>query len=124
MKESGTTDLATVKRTDTAELRRRYDDITHLLKEGYNHKQICEHLNKLGLRIPYAQYRVIMSRLRREKNVTANPALNHKLPMILPEVVGPTHSSVVGLAPTQNPCGLEAGEKKILWDPLSEVKWK
>jgi len=59
--------IESMKRSDTAELRRRFDDITKFLADGYNHKQICEHLNSEGLAIPYSNYRAIMTRLRRER---------------------------------------------------------
>lgn len=67
MKDGTATDIGNARRSNTAELRRRFDDVTTLLNDGYNHKQICEHLNTQGLAIPYPQYRAIMTRLRREK---------------------------------------------------------
>ena len=58
--EVGSVGIDIFKRTNTAELRRRFESINLLLADGFNHKQICEHLNSEGLDIPYPQYRAIM----------------------------------------------------------------
>jgi hypothetical protein len=116
--------LETVKRTGTAELRRRFEDITRLLGEGYNHKQICEHLNGQGLAIPYPQYRAIMTRLRREKGASGNRA--SELPSSINSLAmgAPLQVSVVPLIPLEKPQEKGTHETKISWDPMSKVKWK
>lgn len=76
MNEGAVGSIGTAKRSDTAELRKRFDAITDLLADGFNHKQICEHLNTQGLAIPYPQYRAIMTRLRREKAQPCKPEPN------------------------------------------------
>lgn len=116
--------IENVKRSDTAELRRRFDAITGLLAAGYNHKQICEHLNTQGLAIPYPQYRAIISRLRREKappNVEESERIQpSRLANVVPapmlDDVSTNRHDDVGVPDTQS--------KKISWNPLSEVKWK
>lgn len=116
--------IESVKRSDTAELRRHFDAITGLLAEGYNHKQICEHLNTQGLAIPYPQYRAIMSRLRRE-NVTSNVDDSQPIQSSRPVnvVTAPASIEVSKNRPDEVSTSDTQG-KKISWDPLSEVKWK
>lgn len=122
MNQSGS--IESVKRSDTAELRRRYDVITKLLADGYNHKQICEHLNQEGLAIPYRNYRAIMTRLRREKS--KGPSDVSK-----PFKVGVAHSAPVARPPVEvaGTTSTDADEadspvKKFSWNPGSEVQWK
>lgn len=67
MKEGTAVDIATAKRSDTAELRKRFGSINALLADGYNHKQICAHLNTQGLAIPCPQYRYYDSAAARNR---------------------------------------------------------
>lgn len=124
MKQCEVTGLEAVKRTHTAELRRRYDYISNLPDEGNNHKQTCEHLNKQGRPIPYAQYRAIMTRLRREKSVSSNSALNTTRPIVSRKEATLGFSGVVPMTSTDKPKGQDAIEKKIIWNPMSKIKWK
>lgn len=124
MNEGEVGGLETVKRTGTAELRRRFDDITRFLGEGYNHKQICEHLNEQGLAIPYPQYRAIMTRLRREKGASGNRAPELPSSISSPGMDAPPQASVVPLISLGKPQEKGTHETKISWDPMSEVKWK
>lgn len=122
MSELTPLDMATVKRTNTAELRRLFASINHLLEEGYNHKQICTQLNSQGIAIPYAQYRAIMSRLRRESDAgvisttssaQASPE-TRRLPIDgIPET---------GLRNKDEGLSDPAKEKKFSWDPGSKIK--
>jgi hypothetical protein len=130
VEEGAAVGLETVKRSDTAELRKRFDEIGKLLADGYNHKQICEALNKQGLAIKYPQYRAIMTRLRREK---AGPAGEATQPAkaLAPASTGiqqaPNSSPLIPLVHSETepqPSGKQTSEKSLLWDPRSEVKWK
>ena len=124
MNEVAHTGIEQSKRTDTAELRRRFDRVNELLIDGYNHKQICEYLNSEGLGIPYPQYRAIMTRLRRERSQSMSPGKSTGLRAEItcseskPSSPAPIKHVVVS-APDQG-----AGEKKLSWNPGSEVKWK
>jgi hypothetical protein len=124
MNEGDAGSLETVRRTGTAELRRRFDDITRFLGEGYNHKQICEHLNQQGLAIPYSQYRAIMTRLRRERGVSSNRSPGSRRLASSPDVHASRPAGVVSPVPLDRPREHSTQETKILWDPMSEVKWK
>jgi hypothetical protein len=124
VKERMAAGLERIKRTDTAELRRRYDEITSLLRDGYNHKQICGYLNEQGLAIPYPQYRAIMTRLRGEKNSQADLRIfsNREVMRVMDVTPAPINTDPV--QSTEKPDGIEAQKKRILWNPMSEVKWK
>lgn len=124
MKEREATGLETIKRTDTAELRRRYAEITSLLRDGYNHKQISGYLNEQGLAIPYPQYRAIMTRLRREKKSQGDlRSFSNREVMRLKDVTqAPINTDPV--QSTEEPDGMETQKKRISWNPMSEVKWK
>ena len=124
MNEGDSGGLETVRRTGTAELRRRFDDITRFLDEGYNHKQICEHLNQQGLAIPYPQYRAIMTRLRRERGVSSNRFAGSRRSASSPDVHASRPVGVVSSVPPDRPPEQSTQDTKILWDPMSEVKWK
>lgn len=124
MNEGDSGGLETVRRTGTAELRRRFDEITRFLDEGYNHKQICEHLNQQGLAIPYPQYRAIMTRLRRERGVSSNRSAGSRRSASSPDVHASRPVGVVSSVPPDRPREQSMQDTKILWDPMSEVKWK
>lgn len=124
MKEGAAVEIATAKRSDTAELRKRFGSINALLVDGYNHKQICAHLNTQGLAIPYPQYRAIMSRLRREIEKDAK-----LMPLVAPAIQSPLtahpqRTGEVTLVDAEKENSQVQQEKKISWDPMSEVKWK
>lgn len=122
-------DMGEIKLTDTAQLRRLFGTINSLLKDGYNHKQICEYLNSTGIEIPYPQYRAIMTRLRRENNVR-----QHNEPSIYLPVERGGNVSQRGMSEeklfigTGNDGGLvdnnHAPSHGLSWDPGSKVKWK
>lgn len=124
MKEGAAFGIATAKRSDTAELRKRFGSINALLADGYNHKQICAHLNTQGLAIPYPQYRAIMSRLRREteKDAKLMPAVVHSIQSAI--TVSRQRIGEVPLVESAKENSQVEQEKKISWDPMSEVKWK
>jgi len=124
MNEGDSGGLETVRRTGTAELRRRFDEITRFFDEGYNHKQICEHLNQQGLAIPYPQYRAIMTRLRRERGVSSNRSAGSRRSASSPDVHASRPVGVVSSVPPDRPREQSTQDTKILWDPMSEVKWK
>lgn len=124
MKEKEAIGLERIKRTDTAELRRRYDEITSLLRDGYNHKQICEYLNEQGLAVPYPQYRAIMTRLRREKNSQGDLRSFSNREVMRVVDVTPAPINTDPAQSTEKPDGMEARKNRILWNPMSEVKWK
>ena len=116
--------MTNIKRTNTAELRRLFTSINLLLDEGYNHKQICAQLNSKGITIPYAQYRAIMTRLRRESE--AAKILNTTMLQVTPEkkiqesLTIPKARSLKTVEDSN-----EIGkEKKFTWNPGSEIeKW-
>lgn len=121
MSQSGS--IESVKRSDTAELRIRFDAITKFLAEGYNHKQICEHLNKEGLAIPYRNYRAIMTRLRRERSNKAGVA--QPLKVDVPISAPASRPQLDAAGPTSTDADeLDAPVKKFSWNPGSEVQWK
>jgi len=116
--------IESLKRSDTAELRRRFDVITKLLADGYNHKQICEHLNREGLAIPYRNYRAIMTRLRRERSKAPSDIGQ---PLKVDVTVGapvsrPDHKDAATTSPDADE--LDAPVKKFSWNPGSDVQWK
>lgn len=113
--------MANIKRTNTAELRRLFANINHLLEEGYNHKQICTQLNSQGMAIPYAQYRAIMSRLRRESaaGLISCTSSNHALPGVRQPSVQDIPE--VGLMNRGEDASDPAKEKKFSWDPGSKI---
>lgn len=124
MNEGAVGSIGTAKRSDTAELRKRFDAITDLLADGFNHKQICEHLNTQGLAIPYPQYRAIMTRLRREK---AQPGKTGTQPTELVSPLTVTVRPALSQAPPKNasePVPQHQQDRKISWDPMSEANWK
>lgn len=124
--------IETTKRSNTAELRKLFDVITGFLADGYNHKQICEHLNTQGLAIPYPQYRAIMTRLRRERSQSDKERAPPNRPVIPAQAtrqVGPLRVTVMPASQVPPDNTSESGQqhaqdKKISWDPMSEVKWK
>ena len=124
MKEGAAVGIATAKRSDTAELRKRFGSINALLADGYNHKQICAHLNTQGLAIPYPQYRAIMTRLRREteKDAKLMPLANHSIQSAM--TAPRQRNGEVPLVESAKENGQVQQDKKISWDPMSEVKWK
>lgn len=122
-------DIGKMEISDTAKLRRIYGTLNSLLKDGYNHKKICEHLYSRGIEIPYPQYRAIMSRLRKENKVNKG-----KLSQVYSAVV---HSENVknGHVSTDTLVGGNANDGQLFnsesapnnglsWDPGSAVKWK
>jgi hypothetical protein len=124
VKKGAAVGIATAKRSDTAELRKRFGSINAFLADGYNHKQICAHLNTQGLAIPYPQYRAIMTRLRREteKDAKLMPAVVHSIQSAMTALRQRT--SEVPLVESAKENSQVKQDKKILWDPMSEVKWK
>jgi len=116
--------MDSVKRSDTAELRRRFDTITALLADGFNHKQICEHLNTQGLAIPYPQYRAIMTRLRREKTGTGTSVMPPAQPVQAANIIVRPSASESSLNKSDDASEQAEPEKKFSWNPGSEVKWK
>lgn len=129
MEGGSTSSIELAKRSDTAELRRRFDAIADLLAEGYNHKQICEHLNTQGLAIPYPQYRAIMTRLRRERATTGNAASQAVMPSMPLNLKNATLVSNVPLLGSDGPRIPDPQREsdkqvKFSWDPSSEIKWK
>ena len=124
MEQGLAADITTAKRSDTAELRKRFEAINAMLADGYNHKQICEHLNTQGIAVPYPQYRAIMSRLRREteKDAKLNPGSHRSIQHVM---IAPRQNiGEVPLVQSANHNSHVQRDKKILWDPMSEVKWK
>jgi hypothetical protein len=124
VKEGAAVEIATAKRSDTAELRKRFVSINALLADGYNHKQICAHLNTQGLAIPYPQYRAIMTRLRREtaKDSKLIPLVVYPIQSAL--TTSPQRTGEVQLVDAAKEYNQAQQEKRISWDPMSEVKWK
>lgn len=113
--------MATVKRKNTAELRRLFSSITHLLRDGYNHKQICTQLNSQGIDIPYAQYRAIMSRLRRERDAGMVSSISSS--QAVPEAQRLPIEDIpeANLINKDEKLGDPAKEKKFSWDPGSRI---
>lgn len=124
MSERTLTGIESVKKSSTAELRSLFEDIELLLKKGYNHKQICEQLNTQGLAISYPYYRVIMTRLRSERKVATTIQTKNSQPDRSAAKASPliqSNSVAVHLNETEAGSG---EEKKLSWNPGSEVKWK
>ena len=113
-----------VRKSGTAELRLRFDVITSLLAEGFNHKQICEHLNRQGLEIPYPQYRAIMTRLRREREhaVPARPAALPPQIALAGNAQGNRPTGSIFRAP-EFPAS-QPKEKPLTFDPGAPAVWK
>lgn len=112
------------KKSSTAELRLQFDNIEVLLKEGYNHKQICEQLNMQGLEISYSYYRVIMTRLRAAKRLGKGVAMKA---VILPRTAnvpapGPTGSlDLIGNVATHDK---RQQVTELVHDTQREVTWE
>lgn len=123
-------DAVLIKKTDTAELRLRFDSIMGLLEQGFNHKQICASINSQGLQIPYAQYRAIMARLRRERLAVPSIALaaRHTLaaiPQAVPSAQTKSASHLrLDMASEITHREPPAQDRPLVWDLNSEVKWK
>lgn len=122
--------LEPMKKSDTAELRLRFDRILGLLAEGFNHKQICAYLNSEGLMIPYPQYRAIMARLRREKDPTVfTKKAATQSASLTPELLAAPQSAQRHIARVSIPAETNQNEPAsrdtpLVWNPNSEVKWK
>lgn len=112
------------KKSSTAELRLQFDNIGALVKEGYNHKQICEQLNTQGLEISYSYYRVIMTRLRAEKNFSKGVAakavvLSRAAKVPAPDPTGSLDS--IGNVATHDK---RQQVKELVHDTQREVTWE
>lgn len=116
--------ITAVKRSDTAELRRRFDAIMNFLNDGYNHKQICEHLNTEGIAIQYPQYRAIMTRLRREKSASSSKVGKPVHAVTQTSTPFKLHRAGVSIPVSSDDDVRVMQEKKLSWNPGSEVKWK
>ena len=116
--------ITDVKKSSTAELRLRFDAITSFLAEGFNHKQICEHLNRQGLEIPYPQYRAIMTRLRREREPAALGQPGPFPPQTTP-ADNPQNGRLAGstFRAPEFPSG-EPKKKPLTYDLDAPVRWK
>ncbi|MGK5049658.1 hypothetical protein ACQ4WP_27750 [Janthinobacterium sp. GB4P2] len=124
MTELTSAGMTNIKRTNTAELRRLFSSINLLLDEGYNHKQICAHLNSKGITIPYAQYRAIMTRLRRESE--ASKMLLASRIQVTPEkkILESRTIQEARSLKTVEDLNKTGKEKKFTWNPGSEIeKW-
>lgn len=122
--------LEPMKKSDTAELRLRFDRILGLLAEGFNHKQICAYLNSEGLMIPYPQYRAIMARLRREKDPTvfakktATQSVSLNSALFAAPQPAQHHIGRVSISAEINQNEPASRDTPLVWNPNSEVKWK
>lgn len=124
MTELTSAGMTNIKRTNTAELRRLFASINLLLDEGYNHKQICAHLNSKGITIPYAQYRAIMTRLRRESE--AAKILNAPMLQATPEKKIQESLTIPEARSLKTMEDLNdiGKDKKFTWNPGSEIdRW-
>ena len=124
MTELTSAGMTNIKRTNTAELRRLFTNINLLLDEGYNHKQICAHLNSKGITIPYAQYRAIMTRLRRESEASKIVlASMHQVTSEKKIVDRRTKQEARPLRTVEDLNEIDE-EKKFIWNPGSQIeKW-
>lgn len=123
MNERSTVIVEGVQKSNTAELRDRFESINQLVAQGYNHKKVCEYLNTQGTAISYSYYRVIMTRPRSERATLSPKGADITIMARQPDALRPIAVDPRATIEIEHRGRLDSS-RQLTWNAGADVKWK